>query len=382
MNNMIFLTGATGLVGGNLLLRILQRDPSTTVSILVRAVSDRKAEERVINHLKQISQGSEYEQIAGRVRIIRGDVTENKFGLSDEEYDEIAEQTTHVVHSAATVQFNLSINATRSINVGGTKHVMSFAKRVQELGSLKKVAYISTAYVSGKRSGIIYEDKDQPSTAFANNYECAKYEAEQYVRGLMNELPIMIFRPSIIVGDSTTGATSAFNVLYGPLKILSRGLLRYIPGSSSTPLDVVPVDYVADALYHIFFQSNEPAGKTYHLTAGRENVYTAGEIIDLAVKYFHGGTKSRETRKITFLPIGFCHAVKRLFRAELKKLLGMMIPFEPYLCVQRIFDDTNTSTALRGTDIVPPRFDQYCDTILRYCVEVNWGRQLKQASVR
>jgi long-chain acyl-CoA synthetase len=380
MNNMIFLTGATGLVGGNLLIRILQRDDSATVSLLVRADSDKKAEDRIINHLVRLSPRIDYTSIAHRVRIICGDVTESQFGLSDEEYDELAKQTTHVVHSAATVQFNLSLDVTRAINVGGTKHVMSFAKRVQELGSLRRVAHISTAYVSGKRSGIIYEDKDQSAIAFANSYEHAKYEAEKYVRGLMQELPIMIFRPSIIVGDSRTGATSAFNVLYGPLKLISRGLLRYIPGSSSTPLDVVPVDYVADAMYHIFFQSNEQTGKTYHLTAGKENVSTAGEILDLAVKYFDGETAGRKTRRITFLPLSFCRAAKRFLRAELKKFLEMMKPFEPYLCVERTFDDTNTSTALRGTNIVPPRFEQYYETILQYCIEANWGRQLKRAS--
>jgi long-chain acyl-CoA synthetase len=380
MNNMIFLTGATGLVGGNLLVRILQRDATTTVSLLVRSDSDRKAEERIINHLKQLSPEIDYKRIAHRIRIICGDVTESQFGLSDEKYNELAKRTTHVVHSAATVQFNLSLDVTRAINVGGTKQVMSFAKRVQESGSLKRVAHISTAYVSGNRSGVIYEDMAHSATAFSNSYEHAKYEAEQYVRGLMKELPIMIFRPSIIVGDSATGATTAFNVLYGPLKLISRGLLRYVPGSSSTPLDVVPVDYVADAMYHIFFESNEQTGKTYHLTAGKENVSTAGEIVKLAVKYFDGDAAGRKTRRIRFLPLSFCNAAKRFLRSELKKLLEMMKPFEPYLCVRRIFDDTNTSTALRGTNIVPPRFEQYHETILRYCIEANWGRQMRRAS--
>src|SRR3990170_1231258 len=158
MNNKIFLTGATGLVGGNLLVRILQRDATATVSLLVRADSESKAEERIINHLKRLSPEIDYKSIRDRVRIICGDVTESQFGLSDERYNQLAKQTTHVVHSAATVQFNLSLDVTRAINVGGTKQVMSFAKHVQKMGSLKRVAHISTAYVSGNQSGIIYED--------------------------------------------------------------------------------------------------------------------------------------------------------------------------------------------------------------------------------
>lgn len=114
------------------------------------------------------------------------------------------------------VKFNAPIEETRAMNVEATKKVMAFDRRPRECGSLQRFAYISTAYVSGFREDIIYENDPLPAALFANSYERAKPEAETQVRTHMAFLPISIFRPSIIIGDSKTGKTMLFNAVYTP----------------------------------------------------------------------------------------------------------------------------------------------------------------------
>src|SRR5204863_4478544 len=121
------------------------------------------------------------------------------------------------------------------------------------------------------------EDDLDLGQEFRNPYERSKYEAEVVVRERARELPVQILRPSIVVGDSRSGWTPAFNVLYAPLKAFSRGAYPILPARRDSPVDVVPVDYVADAILAL---AGRP-GEIHHLVAG-ERASSVGEIIDLA----------------------------------------------------------------------------------------------------
>ena len=150
------------------------------------------------------------------MEIVSGNICAEHLGLDEALYTSLAVRVTHIIHSAAMVKFSAPIEKARAINVEGTKQVLAFGRRAQECGSLQRFAYISTAYVSGRREGIIYEDELLPAALFANSYEQANHEAEAQVRTQMAFLPISIFRPSIIIGDSKTGKTMSFNVVYPP----------------------------------------------------------------------------------------------------------------------------------------------------------------------
>ena len=80
-------------------------------------------------------------------------------------------------------------------------------------------------------------------------------------------LPVTVLRPSIIVGERDSGWTQSFNVLYWPLRAFSRGAYVALPARRDAPVDVVSVDYVADAIFALS-QAPEAEGATYHLTAG------------------------------------------------------------------------------------------------------------------
>lgn len=374
MKKVIFLTGATGLIGGNLIPRILEGDPATRLVLLIRGNTDGEAEQRLDEILWSWLPVNDIEQAKKRIRVVRGDITLNRLGLSESLYARLAKEVTHIIHSAATVQFQLPLECARSVNLSGTKNVIALAKCAKEAGKLQRVAYISTAYVSGNRGGRILEDELDYGQQIANTYEQTKLESEKFVRALMNELPIIVFRPSIVVGDSQTGRTIAFNVLYPPLKLIYRQVVSILPGPSCTSLDVVPVDFVSDAIAHIFLKKEDGIGRTYHITAGEEKAPTTGEVVDLAINYFNRIMAKDPIPPVKFLPL-------QLYRAVCgKRFLQAMEVYEPYLCVQRIFDNTNTCFALRGTKITPPPFKMYYQNMLRYCIETDWGKRLKSAA--
>jgi len=298
-------------------------------------------------------------------------------GLAENVIDRLAAEVTHIIHSAATVQFQEPLEQARQINVRGTENLMGFTQLINERGNLQRVAYIGTAYVSGDRNEMVFERELDCGQQFGNTYEQMKFEAESYVRSLIPRLPVTIFRPSIIVGDSKTGLTNKFNVLYPAFKLIYRGVLKIIPGSRNTLMDVVSVDYISDAIYHILLKTNEGFGKTFHLTAGNDHVSTAGEIADLTVEYFNQVTVEKQLASIRFLPSRLYHIAKRFLSDRAIRLSRAMEVYGPYLSVMRAFDNSNTLHALRGTNIAPLSVRTYLGAILQYCIETSWGRRLK-----
>ena len=373
MSNTVFITGATGNIGGKLLITILDKDPDTKIIALIRGESAAVAQNRLEQTLRVLSPEFDIASVGSRVRVICGDITEHQLGLSDAAFDKLASEVTHIIHSAASIQFTLPLDCARQVNFVDTINVMSLAQRAAEIGQLRNVAHISTAYVCGDRDGWIYEDESVAPQLFSNTYEQTKYEAEQYVRTLMPTLPITILRPSIVVGDSQTGRTLTFNVLYSPLKLIYKGVIRSLTCDPATPLDVVPLDYVARVAHHILFRT-EPTGKTFHIVAGATAAPAVGSVVRHFLDYLGQnltGTSGRAPSldqsndgKIGGNP----------------RTLQIMAVFDPYLKVTRHFDDTNTLTALQGSGITLPPFVGYFDKLLDYCFAVNWGRTLRHAA--
>jgi thioester reductase-like protein len=374
MKKVVFITGATGLIGSNLTARILKDDPTTQLALLVRGDSDNDAKNRLEETLGMWISEADLQQMKKRIRVIRGDISLSRLGLSENLYNQLASQITHIIHSAATVQFQLPLECARLINLGGTKNVMALARSAMRAGGLRRVAYISTAYVCGNREGTISEEELECGQQFVNTYEQTKLESEKFIRNLMGELPLTIFRPSIVVGDSVTGRTTAFNVLYAPLKLIYRRIVDILPGDPHIPLDVVPVDFVTAAINHICSKSADGIGKTYHLTTGEDKATTTGQIVDLAVSYFNHIDTKQHILPTKFLPLKTFRAIGG------KRLIQALEAYEPYLCTHKTFDNNNTLSALRGTKIAPPEFASYYRAILRYCMETDWGKRLRCAA--
>jgi nucleoside-diphosphate-sugar epimerase len=253
--------------------------------------------------------------------------------------------------------------------------VLDLALAARRRGCLRQFVHVSTAFVCGNRSGDIFEhDTGKPRT-FSNSYEQTKWEGEQLVRSLMPELPTTIVRPSIVVGDSRTGRTMAYNVLYTPLKMLYEGRLSVIPGLADAALDVVPLDYVADAIAHVALHSDETIGRTFHLTAGAGRTLSVGEIVARTLKIYACVQVSSAVRKCRFASPWLCRLMGRIVGGRPGRMWQLAEPFVAYMSAKRRFDTHNTDNILNRYGIRPPAFADYLSTILTGALENHWGRR-------
>ncbi len=205
------------------------------------------------------------------------------------------------------------------------------------------MAYVGTAYVAGERDDLVREDELAIGQGYRNTYEQTKAEAEALVRSRLDSLPGVILRPSIIVGDSRTGVTSSFKMMYWPLKIYARRLWRTVPGYPDAVLDIVPVDFVAQAVARLAFDE-AAQGSTVHLCAGPKGCATIAQVAQRAAEYF----KVREPRFVD--PKFFFAAVRPLLFMALwgrkRRVLVDGRAYRDYFTMRMQFDTTNAERLL------------------------------------
>jgi thioester reductase-like protein len=339
----ILLTGATGFVGGELLARLVE-ETDRDVLALVRAPDDAAAQarlDRVLNVL--LPPGS---VAPGRVRAVAADLERPGLGLTPARRAAVARGIDTVVHCAASVQFTLPLDEARRINVDGTRAALDLASLAP---SLDRFVHVSTAYVAGDRDGRCHEHESYVGQAPRNTYESTKLAAEREVRSA-GIAPTVILRPSIVVGDSRSGWTPAFNVIYWPLQAFARGLFPVVPADPAARIDIVPVDTVADALLELV-RGPRRVGAV-HVVAGDE-APTAATLAAMAASAFDAPAPR-------FVGPGQAPEVEERAGA-----------FLPYFRFRGVFDAARG----RALGFVPPAIDEYFDVLLRYARDTRWGKR-------
>ncbi|MEW5796690.1 MAG: SDR family oxidoreductase [Candidatus Zixiibacteriota bacterium] len=374
----VFITGSTGNIGAAVTARLLRADPTAELVLLVRAESGEVGLHRVEEVVQFLSPETDIAARCYRVTVVTGDITKPKLGLDDDAWSRIASRITEIIHSAAATKFLLPLPCARAINVDGTARVLELALAARRTGRLRQFVHVSTAYVCGDRAGLIHEDDFSQSAGFSNAYEQTKWEGEQLVRSHMEELPIAVVRPSIVVGDSHTGRTTAFNVLYTPLKMIYDGHLSLIPGLSDAQLDVVPLDYVADAITYIALHHNHSTGRTFNLTAGAGRTMSAHDIVARARECYRHYGLIGHVAKAAFVPPRLGKVVCNLAHGRLQRAWQLARPYIPYLSVRRQFVSENSEKVLRAAGIRPPALRDYLSTLLNFAIETDWGRRLRR----
>lgn len=364
--NTWLLTGATGTLGRELLWDLLAAGDA--VRCVVRAGDAAEAEKRIDELIARRPQGPIPAEQRERVRAVRGDLTQPLLGLSQPEYDALAREVTGVIHGAANVNFTQALHEARKINVEGTRQVLAFAERAMDLGGLHRFEHISTAYVAGDRRGRVLETEGYVGQKFHNTYEQTKSEAERLIEEHRGRLPIALLRPSIVVGDSRTGYTSSFKVMYWPLKIFAGGWVWVIPADPDGGVDLVPVDYVVDVMRALRARP-ESVGRTVHIAAG-DMATSIGAAARLASGFFDVRVPKMMPPKVfdyTLRPV--LYASVGLARTEQLRRGRVYIP---YLAHGARFD-TRVRDELVG--LPAPSVDAYFERLLRYCIESDWGKK-------
>ena len=360
----ILITGTTGFLGLEVLARFMQRSRRHVVA-LVRARDDAHAAERIRNAMG-IAFGDP-DAHPGRVTAVAADIERPDLGLDSRRLDGLAEQVDRILHAAASVSFDLGLAESRGINVRGTQHMLDFADRAHRRGGLERFTYVSTAYVAGTHRGEFSERDYDVGQEFRNPYERSKWESEGNVRAAASRLPVQIARPSIIVGEQASGWTSAFNVVYGPIRALSTGAYRALPLNRRAPLDVVPVDYVADALFELI--SRGP-NETFHLVAG-DRATTTGHVARMTAERFD------QPRPRIVSPTIYRALYPLLHRAahgRQRRALEHTQVFIPYLNIGVRFQNQITRARLEPAGISLQPLDDYFPRLLDFAVAADWGK--------
>lgn len=343
----IFLTGFPGFIAERLVKRLANAD--TQFFLLVQPQFIDKAMQAV----KEIAQAANtpIENFA----LIEGDITQENLGISEKDLQVVKRETTDVYHLAAVYDLAVEKDLAFRVNVEGTRKTNEFVKN---LPNLRRYNYVSTCYVSGKRKGVIYETELEHDAGFRNFYEETKYLAELEVEKLKAELPVTIFRPSVVVGDSETGETAKYDGIYYLIHYLRKApnLLRFVNvGNKNVELNLVPVDFVVEAMA-VLAKDKNAVGKTIALAD--PNPLTTEELFD-AIAEAMTDKKSvikpppQVIEKSLMLP--FAPAVSGLPHSAV-----------PYFFVPQTYDTSTADKLLAAHNVACPNFRSYIKNMLRF----------------
>ncbi len=360
----IFLTGGTGYIGAHVAANLLEQHDAT-LNLLVRGRDPRDAELRLWQALQLHLPFPEfYEYLQAKVRIFRGDLTSPQFGLASDDYDRLVHTTDSVIHCAASLN-RKSEKSCLNVNLRGTLEVVQLARRSQYYHGLRRFSNVSTVAVAGKRSNeVVLEDRSiEWERSDYDPYARTKKFCEHIVRELLPDVPLTIFRPSIVLGDSRYPQTTQFDMVRAFVFLAGLPVLPFRPHDK---IDIVNVDFVADAISTLHMKTN-PEHEIYHLSSGKDS-QTFREL----TRALAAAQKKRGPVFLPLLEKPFTSAVHLL--ADRKGPVGhgaaLMKVFLPYLTWNTVFDNTRVTTEMKRK---PAPFSQYSFPLLRFSRDHNFS---------
>lgn len=359
----IFLTGSTGYIGAHVAANLV-RDFGAPLNLLVRAKTPEEAQDRLWRALQlHFDFKSFYEILQTRVRVFRGDLTDEGFGLARDDYDRLVHTTDSIIHCAASLN-RKSEKSCLNVNLRGTLEVIKLGLQVDHYHGLRRFSHVSTVAVAGKRQDeVVTEDSaiDWNRSDY-DPYARTKKFCEHMIHQLLPETPKTIFRPSIVLGDSRRAETTQFDMVRAFVFLAG---LPALPLRAKDRVDIVNVDFVADAIAALHVKE-KPQYDTYHLSSGRES-----QTFKQITESLAAAQNRRGPIYLPFLEKSFDRSVNLL--SNRKSAIGhsaaLMKVFMPYLTFNTVFDNTRVTTEL-GRKPVP--FSQYSYPLLKFSRDTNF----------
>jgi len=359
-----FVTGATGFIGKRLVKKLLTRRGST-VYFLLRQESAEKLPELL-----------EYWGVAKTRAIpVYGDLTAKKLGVSAEQIKALKGNIDHVYHLAAVYDLKADEESQIRANIDGTRSMVEFAQAI-DAGHVHHVSSIAAA---GLYEGVFREDMFDEAENLDHPYFSTKHESEKIVRKECKK-PWTVYRPAMVVGDSTTGQMDKIDgpyYFFKPIQRLRQILPPWMPsiGLEGGRVNIVPVDFVVDALDHISHQQKKSGG-CFHLVDPVG--YRVGDVLDIFSKAAHAPKMNLfvNAALLGFIPKSvkkglMALAPVRRIRNAVMKDLGLPEDMLTFINYPTRFDCRETEAALKGSGVACPNLKDYAWRLWDY-----WERHL------
>jgi NAD(P)-dependent dehydrogenase (short-subunit alcohol dehydrogenase family) len=360
-----FITGGTGFIGHNLIGELLKKKRKATIYVLVRKSSKKKFE----------SQKAEWGTAAKRVVPITGDLTRPMLGIPAKKRRALEGEIGHVFHLAAVYDLMADAESQMQVNVEGTHNVVKFVENIKA----RRFHHMSSIAAAGLYPGIFREDMFEEAHGLDNPYFRTKHDSEAVVRRECHT-PWRIYRPGIVVGHSETGIIDKIDGPYYFFKLIQK-MRRLMPawmptlGIEGGRINIVPVDYVVDAMIHIAHKSGLD-GMCFHLTDPKPK--RIGEVLNLFAHAAHAPqmTMRIDARLFNYIPAAIKQGLRMLppirrISNQIMKDLGLPPDMMKFVNYPTKFDNRETERALRGSGIMVPRLDDYAWRLWDY-----WERNL------
>ena len=355
----IFLTGATGYIGSYVAAGLLEQH-SDRLALLVRARSPAEAEERLWKSM-QLHMGFErfLELVRTRCDLYLGDLTLPGLGLNADARDQLVRSMDSVLHVAASLN-RKSSKACFNVNLRGTLAVIKLAREAQDHHGLRRFTDISTVAVCGERQDAVVGEDDivDWDRSDYDPYARTKKFCEHMLHELLPDVPGVVLRPSIVLGDSRFPQTTQFDMVRAFVMLAQ---LRVLPFRPDWRLDIVPADYVSKAIVRIH-QAERPRYDSYNLSAGTGSL-TYREIVENLEQQ---GYPVRH-RFAPWLSGAFTRTIDAA--AATPRGWGLSLPasllkvFLPYLTFNTVFDNRRVVEELGEA---PRPFNEYALGLLRF----------------
>ena len=358
-DGVVLVTGATGLLGADVVRRWATGGATRRLAVLVRD----RARWQLAAHRAGIAHGA--------VIAVEGDVTAEGCGLSRDVRRWLARDTRAVVHLAADTTFSRPLDESRRVNRDGTAHLLTL---VDEWPRVARVAFVSTAFVAGRRTGWIPESADGAATesiGWVNAYERSKSEAELLVRAARNDW--VILRSSTVACDDVNGVVTQRNAVHQALRLFHDGLAAMIPGAATSVLDVVPTDYVSDAIARLALRGGID-GTTVHLCAGAGAMPLVELLDECRARWMRdAGWRRRGVALPSIADLEtwelFVQAVEETGHPRLRRVTRALTHFLPQLALPKRFDTQRADTLL---GVPSPRVSDYWGRMIDHLQRTGW----------
>lgn len=362
-----FVTGATGFIGKRLVKKLLARRGST-VHFLMREESAAKLPDLL----------AYWGVSKTRAIPVYGDLTSKKLGVAADVIKGLKGQIDHLYHLAAVYDLGADEEAQVAVNIEGTRSMVEFAQAV-DAGHVHHVSSIAAA---GLYEGVFREDMFDEAENLDHPYFMTKHESEKIVRKECKR-PWTVYRPALVVGDSKSGEMDKIDGPYYFFKLIQR-MRQILPpwmpsvGLEGGRINIVPVDFVVDALDHISHKIHKSQG-CYHLVDPKG--YRVGDVLDIFSKAAHAPKMNLfiNAALMGFIPKSvkkglMALAPVRRIRNAVMKDLGLPEDMFTFINYPTRFDCRDTEAALKGSGIACPDLNDYAWRLWDY-----WERHLDPA---